>query len=125
MDRRVIVGPVREAEQADYRQRRAVGWVIPKEKARGGQYEQHYRTADGEFRSRRAFALCISGHHAEFRQVVDAGNQEESASDNSPDEERNVDDVLHVIALLALLNFALAAMLQSPRPASATQANLK
>jgi hypothetical protein len=29
--------------------------------------------------------------------MVDAGNQEESASDNSPDEERNVDNVLYVI----------------------------
>jgi hypothetical protein len=49
--------------------------------------------------------------------VVDAGSQEESASDNSPDEERNVDNVLIVQqVLLALVNFALAVMLHSPRP---------
>src|SRR5260370_389916 len=78
--------------------------------------ERLVKTADGEFRSRRAFVLCISGRHGEFRKVVDAGGQEESASDNSPDEERNVDDVLHVIALLALVNCALAAMLQFTAP---------
>ena len=96
LNRPVIVDSEREAKQANYEQRCADGWVIPKQKARAAQYEQRSRTADGEFRSRRAFALCISGHHAEFRQVVDAGGQEESASDNSPDEERNVDSVLIV-----------------------------
>lgn len=94
LNRSVIVDSEREAQQTNYEQRRADGWVIPKEKASAAQDEQRSRTADGELRSRRAFALCISGHHAEFGEVVDAGSQEESASDNSPDEERDVDDVL-------------------------------
>ena len=66
LNRPVIVDSEREAQQANYEQRRADGWVIPKQKARAAQYEQRSRTADGEFRSRRAFPLCISGHHAEF-----------------------------------------------------------
>jgi len=42
-----------------------------------------------------AFALGISGHHVELREVVKTVHKEKTTSDDTPDEERNVVDTVH------------------------------
>src|SRR6266478_3307584 len=85
----------RGTQKENHQQGRSDSRVIAKEQTQSTQDTKYARTAYCQRGSGYAFALGISGHHVELREVVEPVHEEKAASDDPPDEERNVMDARH------------------------------